>query len=100
MSIDSIFDVIEKLVVRSAAILDRGQINRKIMHYGTMWLTFDSYMWAKAFAEANAGKAGYDIPLTIAAVLGAISTLQAVVFNTYVKSGPGVVRPPAERPHA
>lgn len=54
----------------------------------TLWMTWDSYQWAKGYVSLHAEKSGADLGLAVGAVLAAISALQAIVFGQYVKSRP------------
>lgn len=78
---------IEAAVVRFRSILDKGQIARTVMLYGTLYMTFDSYRWCIRFAETSQ-RPGTDIAMIIAAVLSAISVLQGYVFKAYLDARP------------
>lgn len=55
----------------------------------TLWMTWDSYQWAKGYVSLHAEKSGADLGLAVGAVLAAITALQTIVFGQYVKSRPG-----------
>jgi hypothetical protein len=63
--------------------MDRNQISRRAALYISLWITVDSYVWAKHFAESTT-KSGTEVPLIIAAVLAAVSGLQGWVFKLYL----------------
>ncbi len=57
----------------------------------TLWMTWDSYRWAKGYVSLHTEKSGTDLGLAVGAVLAAITALQTIVFGQYVRS-----RPPRE----
>jgi hypothetical protein len=63
--------------------LDRYRISRRVTLYISLWLTVDSYVWAKHFAEAP-GTDSLQKPAIIAAVLGAVSLMQGWVLKLYI----------------
>jgi len=54
----------------------------------TLWLTVDSYQWAKSYVSLHTERSGMDLGLTVGAVLAAITALQTIVFGQYVGSRP------------
>ena len=71
-----------------ATCLNRMQVARHIMLGVTLWLTVDSYQWAKGFVSLHPEKSGTDLGLAVGAVLAAITALQTIVFGQYIKSRP------------
>lgn len=63
--------------------MDRNHISKRIALYVSLWLTVDSYVWAKHFAETTQ-KDTLQIPAIIAAVLAAVTALQGWVFKLYI----------------
>jgi hypothetical protein len=51
----------------------------------TLWMTYQSFVWAAAFAEHTA-HTGLEVAAIIAAVLAPLSILQGAVFNAYTAS--------------
>lgn len=90
-SINAFWAIVGAMVVGFSGVIERGNLSRKIMHFGTMYLTFDSYVWAKHFAETTS-RTGLEVPGIIAAVLAAVSGLQGYVFKTFVGSSQQRVR--------
>jgi hypothetical protein len=70
-------------VARFFGFLDKYRISRRVTLYISLWLTVDSYVWAKHFAEAP-GTDSLQKPAIIAAVLGAVSLMQGWVLKLYI----------------
>lgn len=51
----------------------------------SLWMTWDSYAWAKHYAEIHPEKSGAEIGLIIGAVLAAVSALQGYTFKLYLE---------------
>jgi hypothetical protein len=63
--------------------MDKFSISRRAALYMTLWVTVDSYVWAKEFAETTT-KSGLEVPGIIAAVLGGVTLLQGWVLKLYL----------------
>lgn len=72
-----------KWVAGFFGFLDKYRISRRVTLYISLWLTVDSYIWAKHFAESTA-KDSMQVPAIIAAVLGAVSLMQGWVLKLYI----------------
>lgn len=72
-----------KWVASFFGFLDKYRISRRVTLYISLWLTVDSYVWAKTFAE-NTAKDSMQVPAIIAAVLGAVSLMQGWVLKLYI----------------
>lgn len=83
----------ETALFHIAQVLHRLQVARNLILGITIWLTVDSYQWAKHFAEAST-RTGAEISLIIGAVLAAAAFLQGWVLREYVK-GPTAPAVPA-----
>lgn len=59
-------------------------VTRSIAMAMSLWMTWDSYAWAKHFAEMHPEKPGSEVALTIGAVLAAVSALQGYTFKLYL----------------
>lgn len=62
--------------------IDTRSIVRRITLFVTLWMTWESFMWAAQFAETT-DKAGLEAAAIIAAVTAPIAALQGFIFNTY-----------------
>lgn len=62
---------------------DHGFVRRSTLGI-TLWLTWESFRWASAFAE-HTDKSGIETAAVIAAVTAPVSLLQASVFKTYIE---------------
>ena len=62
--------------------MDRWSISRRLTLYLTLWVTFDSYRWAKAFVVANVADA--NSAWATGAVLAGVTALQGWVFKLYL----------------
>lgn len=76
----------DDIVVGITNLMDRAKLGRKVMLYSTLYLTFNSYSWAKSFVETHDKLSGVEIGAVVAAVLLPISYLQKSVFDTYSDS--------------
>ena len=65
--------------------LEKGQIIRRIAFFGTMWLTYKSYMWVFAYASAITNLTP-EHSMLIAAILGPVSALQGAVIKFYAEN--------------
>lgn len=65
--------------------MDRNAITRRVAMFVTLWLTVDSYVWAKHFAETTT-KDSLQVPAIIGAVLAAVTVLQGYVFKLYLEN--------------
>lgn len=64
---------------------DKYKVTRRTALFGSLWLTADSYIWAKRFAEAApSGVDWAQKPLIIGAVLGAVTAMQGWVLKLYI----------------
>lgn len=64
--------------------MDKYSVSRRAALYLTLWVTIDSYSWAKHFVDSHADKSGTDLGLTTGAVLAAVTALQGIVFKIYI----------------
>ena len=64
--------------------VDNRAIIRRIVLFVTLWMSWASFTWAAAFAQATK-LAGLEAAAIIAAVLTPISALQGFVFKVYVE---------------
>ena len=58
---------------------------RSFVMYVTVWMTWESFMWAASFASTTA-KSGPEVSLVIGSVTAPIALLQAAVFKVYADS--------------
>jgi hypothetical protein len=65
--------------------MDKFSVSRRLALYVSLWVTVDSYSWAKHFAETTT-MTGLEAPGVIAAILAAVSGLQGWVFKLYIDS--------------
>lgn len=72
------------MIAKFFGFLDKYRISRRVTLYISLWLTVDSYVWAKTFAESYAGDS-MQIPVIIGAVLGAVSLMQGWVLKLYIE---------------
>lgn len=70
--------------------LDKYHVSRRAALYLSLWITVDSYTWAKHFAESTKTES-LQIPAIIAAVLAAVTGLQGWVFKLYIDGRKGGV---------
>ena len=63
--------------------LDRHYVTRRSVLALATWQTWDSYRWAKQYAEAHADKPAIETAAIIAAVLAAVTALQGFVLKLY-----------------
>jgi hypothetical protein len=52
----------------------------------TVWMTYNAYQWAAAFADASS-RGGAEVAMIIAAVIAPVSVLQGYVFKAYIGGG-------------
>lgn len=64
--------------------MDTHSVSRRAALYVSLWITVDSYAWAKHFVDSHADKSGTDLGLTIGAVLAAVTAMQGWVFKLYL----------------
>jgi hypothetical protein len=69
--------------------MDRNHISRRLALFVTLWITVDSYAWAKHFAESARQTDSLQVPAIIAAVLAAVTGLQGWVFKLYLDGKAG-----------
>jgi hypothetical protein len=62
--------------------MDRWSISRRLTLYLTLWVTYDSYKWAKGFVTANVADA--NSAWATGAVLAGVTALQGWVFKLYL----------------
>lgn len=74
--------------------MDRYSISRRVTLLGSVWATYDSYTWAKHFAEVSP-RTGMEVTAIIAAVLASVTALQGWVLKLYNESKETVDLPPA-----
>lgn len=63
--------------------LERHKVSRSVTLWLSIYVTVDSYWWAKKFAETTT-KSGLEVPGIITAVLVAVTGLQGWVFKLYI----------------
>lgn len=63
---------------------DRYHLTRRMALYVSLWITVDSYVWAKHYAETTATDS-LQVPAIIGAVLAAVTALQGWVFKLYIE---------------
>lgn len=68
-------------------IAHRVQLARNLMLFLTLYLTWDSYQWAKGFALVSS-RSGLEVVGIMGAVLGGVTALQGWVFGNYLKHRP------------
>lgn len=85
--IDALMAVLLAVSLGFSGLIEKGNWSRKIAHFGCMFLTYDSYAWAKHFAETTE-RTGLEVPGIIGAVLAAVSALQGYVFKTFANTSP------------
>lgn len=62
--------------------IDSRSIIRRIVLFVTLWMTWESFMWAAQFAETTS-KTGVEVAAIIAAVTAPVAALQAFIFKVY-----------------
>lgn len=67
--------------------MDRYKITRRAVLVVTLWVTVDSYSWAKQFVDQHADKSGVELGMAVGAVLAAVTALQTIVLKLYVNGG-------------
>lgn len=60
-------------------------VTRPLVLLVTLWLTYDAYQWAAAFAEVSQ-RSGAEVTMIIAAVIAPVSVLQGYVFKQFITS--------------
>jgi hypothetical protein len=69
------------------AFLDPYGVNRRVILFITVYMTWKSFEWAAHFAGTST-KSGLEEAAIIAAVTAPISALQGFVFKVYTESRP------------
>lgn len=64
--------------------IDHRYIVRRATLFATVWMTWRSFAWAAAFAEAT-DKTGIEVGAIIAAVTAPVAALQGYVFKLYAE---------------
>ena len=75
--------MIDKYLGGFFRFLDKYHVSRRVALYVSLWITVDSYVWAKHFADATT-KDSLQVPAIIGAVLAAVTALQGWVFKLYI----------------
>ncbi len=63
-----------------------NRVPRELTLYASLWVTVDSYRWAKHFVEFSQAMPAMDMAARIGPVLAAVTALQGWVLKLYVDS--------------
>ena len=67
--------------------VDSRSVVRRISLFITIYMSYESFMWAAEFATTTE-KSGAEVGLIIAAVTGPVAALQGFVLKTYSEGRP------------
>lgn len=84
-AIDASWDLIDALIFRFFRLADRTRLTRRIVLCLTIWLTIDSFFWAKHFIQALPTTSGAELGLIVSAVTLPVTALQAFAFKWYME---------------
>lgn len=86
-AIDAVWDVLDALIFRFFRMADKTRLTRRIVLGITIWLTLDSFFWAKYYIQSLPTTSGAELGLIVAAVTAPVTALQAFAFKWYMEDG-------------
>lgn len=80
---NAVWGALDLIIGGAFRFIERHSVSRHVTLWFSVYATFDSYVWAKHFAETTT-KSGLEVPGIITAVLAAVTGLQGWVLKLYL----------------